>query len=151
MSKKKDGKNTKRNSYPEEYKQGAVKAALVNGVSITARDLGIPRTTIQNWINRHKEQVDQPEGQQKREYDRDGDAFVELVDNFTSIAKLSSARIIQLLEDPEAKISFRDLGIVLGVSTDKLISLNGGKVSENDRSYDVKITVSDNHKKPASE
>lgn len=61
--------------YPKEYKIESVKLFLANGRrrNKTAKELGIPLTTLRGWIKKHmSEAVDKAkEKPQKRDYERE--------------------------------------------------------------------------------
>jgi len=141
-----NGKKT-RKSYSPKYKKTAVNAALLGGIRPTARDLGIPSTTLRNWVNK---QVRQKDGAQKNEpiFDHTGDAIEELTVKLRKIANLSADRVIRYLEghvtiSAEGKIMFqlRELSTVLGISTDKLIALGGNVGKSNNDGFDVHVTI----------
>lgn len=142
-----------KNEYSDEFKQSATEAALRLGVSVTARDLGIPRTTLQNWVRKY----DQPKGQQKRPPTHDGNPLEKLREKLERIADLSAERIGEFLEGKTPKgamhgnsrvYTLRDVATVLGISTDKLVLLGGGKLDTTPRAFDVNIQIKDGKNKP---
>ena len=148
----KKGANGK-NNYSPEFKESATEAALRLGLSVTARDLGIPKSTLRNWVKKSCH----PNGTQKRIPTHDGNPLEKLRGKLERIADLSAERIGEFLEGENPKgamdgksrvYTLRDVATVLGISTDKLVLLGGGKLDTAPRAFDVNIQIKTDKPQP---
>lgn len=98
-----------RRRYTHAEKAQAVAAAEVNGVTQAAEATGIPKNTIQYWL-------DKPEFVQLRAKTRE-----EKRDGYRVIIALAQKRLVDLLPSMEP----RDVTILLGVAQDKDLLLSG--------------------------
>jgi hypothetical protein len=100
----------------------AVAEAEVNGLQQAADATGIPKTTIEYWL-------DKPEFVHLRSKTRE-----EMRDGFRVLVHKAQARLTELVPSMEA----RDLTILLGVATDKDLLLSGDATARNEN-----VTVTD--------
>ena len=98
-----------RRRYTHAEKAKAVAAAEVNGVTQAADSLGIPRKTLEYW-------VDAPQFADLRQKTRE-----EKRDGYRVLVALAQKRLMELIPSMEP----RDLTILLGVSQDKDLLLGG--------------------------
>ncbi len=142
------GKNGRtKNEYSDEYKKAAVEAALRMGIRPASRELSISESTVRSWIKKLRS----PKCAQKREPTHDGNPLEGLKAKLEYIADLSAQRIGEFLEGGEPPAgsmdgrtrlyTLRDVATVLGISTDKLFLLGGGKIDTAQRAFDVNISI----------
>jgi hypothetical protein len=101
--------------YTKRQKMHAVTAALASSVSAAADSTGIPRTTIDYWL-------DAPEFGELRQKTRD-----DLAAEMSMLAHLAASKLAKAIIAGE--VEARDLIVALGVSTDKAQLLSGAATS----------------------
>lgn len=119
-----------RRRYTHTQKAAAVAEAEINGVEHAAELTGIPRTTIDYWLDR-------PDFVELRQKTRE-----EMRDGFRVLVHRAQERLEALVPSMEP----RDLTILLGVVTDKALLLSGDATS---RTESVTLTdgLSDDEKR----
>jgi hypothetical protein len=104
----------KKTQFSDEEKAEALAALDANGgnVARTARDLGIPRSTIRDWV---KGRGVNPAVAEIRQEKKD-----ELAQRFEAI----TFKLMGLVDADLGKLSPRDKWMALGIATDKWLLLN---------------------------
>lgn len=102
---------TERRRYTKREKAVAVTAALASSTTAAAEETGIPRQTIQYWL-------DAPEFGELRQKTK-----ADLIEAMGAIAHLAADRLIRAIVAGE--VEPRDLIVALGVATDKRQLLSG--------------------------
>jgi len=153
----KKGANGK-NNYSPEFKESATEAALRLGIRPTARDLGISSGTLSNWVRKYRQDTNNTQKSiPERIPTHDGNPLEKLRGKLERIADLSAERIGEFLEGENPKgamdgksrvYTLRDVATVLGISTDKLVLLGGGKLDTAPRAFDVNIQIKTDKPQP---
>jgi transposase-like protein len=103
-----------RRRYTDDDRSSALAKLAENGgdVNRTARDLGIPETTLRQWANgsRHSEALQMSEGKK-----------TELADRYEQL----TFKALDQAEKGIDKLGGRDASVVAGIFTDKMMLLRG--------------------------
>lgn len=105
-----------RRRYTSQQRMAAVAEAEVNGLQRAAESTGIPKTTIEYWL-------DKPEFVQLRQKTRE-----EMRDGFRVLVHKAQERLTGLIPSMEP----RDLTILLGVATEKALLVAGDATSRSE-------------------
>lgn len=123
-----------RRRYTRKQKTTAVLAAVASNVEAAAKQTGIPRTTIDYWLER-------PEFVELRRK-----TSQEHADGFRVLAAMAMERLMTLLPTMEP----RDLTVLLGVATDKG-QLLAGHATERTETRDLSDQFDDHEKEVLGE
>lgn len=119
-----------RRRYTHEQRMAAVAEAEVNGLQQASERTGIPKTTIEYWL-------DKPEFVHLRAKTRE-----EMRDGFRVLVHLAQQELTRRVKEMEP----RDLTVLLGVATDKDLLLSGDATSRTE-SRSVTDGLSDDEKR----
>lgn len=118
-----------RRRYTKREKASAVMAAIASNTAAAAEQTGIPRTTIEYWLER-------PEFVELRQKTQE-----ERADGMRTLALLAMDRLSALIPTMEA----RDLIVLMGVATEKG-QLLGGQATERTEHRDITDGLDDHEK-----
>ena len=130
-------KKRKHSDYDKEYRDSAIEVGLRLGASSASRELGIPRSTIRNWIIDYRKRQNGQVVSQRKIPEHTGNVLNELREKLKTIANLSADHVVEQLKghfkihsNGKHIFTLKEVATVLGISTDKLIALGGGKLGE---------------------
>ena len=114
--------------YTKRQKMTAVLAAEMSSTEAAAEVTGVPRTTIDYWL-------DQPEFVELRKNARE-----RMAEETLTVARLAWGKLAERIRT--GQIETRDLVLATGMATDKAQLLNGGATTRSE-SRDITGTISD--------